>query len=598
MTLEIENLRLNSQKIIDSYIDKSDWRSRENANQQFSFSGLLLHSAGTIMSHYALRNVYPLSIAKAHYEGVIHLHDLYSPIIGYCCGHSLRQILAEGLKRMGHIESKPAKHLRTALNHLVNYLGVMQHEWAGAQAISSLDTYLAPFIAKDNLSDVDIYQSLQEFIYHLNTTSRWGMQLNFTNISLDFQSPTDLKDEYSIVGGEIQTDKYSDFTDEQERFNKQLIEIYYQGDSNQRVFTFPIPTINITKDFPWKSDIAYDLFKLTAKYGIPYFQNFINSDLNPSDVRSMCCRLQLRMDELRNKTGGYFGYGESTGSIGVVTCNMNRIGYLANDDDEYFELLDDAMGLAKKALEIKRQVIKTSLKSGLLPATKYYIQHFNHHFSTIGLVGMNESLLNFMDKTIGDEEGRKFAVRVLKHMRGRLVEFQEETENLYSLEATPAEGTSYRLAKSDKKMHPDIRFYNTERNKRAVPYLTNSTQLPVDYTEDPFEALQLQEELQGLYNSGTVFHLFVGEETPAPSEVVSRIIRKVATDYRIPCYTYTPTFSVCPSHGYLSGKIERCPDCNSKCEVYSRIVGYLRPTSSWNKGKSEEFRERKTFKVK
>lgn len=596
--MEIEKLRLNSQKIIDSYIDQSDWRTKENANQRFSFSGLLLHSAGTVMSHYALRNIYPLSIAKAHYEGTIHLHDLYNPIIGYCCGHSLRQILSEGLKQMGHIESKPAKHLRSALNHLVNYLGVMQHEWAGAQAVSSLDTYLAPFIAQDNLSDDEIFQSIQEFIFHLNTTSRWGMQLNFTNITLDFQSPTDLKDEYTVIGGKIQTDKYSDFIDEQERFNKQLIEVFYQGDKNQSVFTFPIPTINITKDFPWKSDIAYDLFKLTAKYGIPYFQNFINSDISPSDVRSMCCRLQLDLKELRNKTGGLFGYGEATGSIGVVTCNMNRIGYLANDEDEYFELLDDAMGLAKKSLEIKRQIIENSLKSGLLPATKYYLQHFNHHFSTIGLVGMNEGLLNFMDKTIGEKEGREFAIKVLTHMRKRLVEFQEETGNLYSLEATPAEGTSYRLAKLDKKLYPEIRFYNVEKDKTATPYLTNSTQLPVDFTDDPFEALELQEELQGLYNSGTVFHLFIGEGQPAPPEVVSSLIKKIASNYRIPCYSWTPTFSICPSHGYISGEIQRCPNCNAKCEVYSRIVGYLRPVNSWNKGKQQEFKDRKIYNIK
>jgi len=595
--LDIENLRLNSQKIVDSYIDQSDWRAKENANQQFSFSGLLLHSAGTVMAHYTLKNVYTERIAKAHYEGELHIHDMSNGIIGYCCGHSIRDILSQGLVKMGQVESKPPKHLNTVLHHLVNYLGVMQHEWSGAQAVSSLDTYLAPFIAKDKLTDKEIKQNLQEFIFGLNITSRWGMQLNFTNVSLDWQVFPDLKDEYVIVGGELLKDKYSDFNDEQDRFNSILLDVLKEGDANNRIFTFPIPEINITKDFPWKSDNTYKLFELTGKYGQPYFQNFINSDMELSDVRAMCCRLRLDMQQLRNKTGGLFGSGEKTGSIGVVTINMNRIGYLAKDEVEYFERLDYLMNLAKKSLEIKREIISKILNLNLLPATKHYIGNFKSYFSTIGLVGMNESLLNFMETTIGTEEGRKFAVKVLTHMRKKLVEFQEETGNLYSLEATPAEGASYRLAKIDKKLYPNIRFYNLEKNgMNNDPYLTNSTQLPVDFTDDPFKALKLQEELQGLYNSGTVFHLFTGEAFPAPSEVVGKIVRTIATNYTIPCYTWTPTFSVCPSCGYISGNVPKCPKCSKECDVYSRIVGYYRPTKQWNKGKQQEFKERKVFK--
>lgn len=596
--MELENLRLNSQKIVDSYIDKSDWRSSENSNQQFSFSGLLLHSAGTVMAIYALRNMYSPKIAKAHYNGEIHIHDLSHPIIPYCAGHSLRQILAEGLVSSLPVESKPAKHFRSALHQLVNYLGVMQHEFSGAQSLSSIDTYLAPFIANDDIDDTEIKQSLQEFVFNLNTPARWGGQTPFTNLTLDWISAPDLKDEYVIVGGETQEEKYSEFREEQEKFNKALIDIYLEGDRNSRPFPFPIPTINLTKDFPFESDNALKLFELTAKYGTPYFDNYINF-LEPASVRSMCCRLKIPLNELSKKGGGgLFGAGEHVGSIGVCSINMNRIGFLAKNEEEYYERLEKTLNLAKQSLEIKRMNINESLRNGLLSFTLHYIRNFKTFFSTIGLVGMNESLLNFMGCTTGDEEGRKFTVDVLKFMREKLIEFQEDTGNLYALEATPAESASYRLARLDKKLCRNIKFYNREKNSRATEYLTNSTQLPVDFTDDPFEALELQEEIQGLYNSGTVFHMLIGEQSPISPELTSRIIKRIATDYHIPCFTWTPTFSICSSCGIVYGTHYKCPKCNSKCDVYSRVVGFYKATSSWNKGKQAEFADRKTFDIR
>ena len=595
--MELEDLRINSQKIIDSYIDKSDWRHSENANQAYSYSGLLFHAAGSIMAHYALRNLYTPRIAKAHYKGDIHIHDLSNPLIPYCCGHDLALILAEGLKHASHVASKPAKHFRSILHQLVNYIGVAQHEFSGAQALSSVDTLLAPFIYYDKLNDTEIKQSLQEYLFNMNTASRWGQQLVFSNLSLDLSCPSDLKNQYITIGGNLQKNKYSDFQDEIERFNTILFDLYYEGDMNGRPFTFPIPNIGIDKNFPWDSKAADSIFRVTAKYGIPYFENFINTGKNPSDVRALCCRLQLDLTELKKKTGGLFGYGASTGSQGVVTINMNRIGYLSKNEDEYFDRLEHLMDIAKQSLEIKRKRITQTLNMGLLPLTKNYIGDYKNFFSTIGIVGMNDSMLNFLDCTIGDNEGQQFSIRVLKFMREKLLEFQNETNNLYSLEATPAESAAYRLAKLDKTFCKDIKFYNVKKGDEE-PYLTNSSQLPVDFTEDPFEALRLQEELQSLYNSGTVMHLFNGEAFPAPINVLKKLIKIVSTQFKIPCFTWTPNFSICPNCGFMSGEILICPKCKSKCEVYSRIVGYLRPIDTWNKGKQEEFKERKTFNLK
>lgn len=897
MGSDLENLRLNSQKIIDSYIDKSDWRAKENANMSFSFSGLMLHSAGTIMAHYALKKMYPSRIAKAHYDGEIHLHDLSAPIIPYCflgetlivtpygikkikdiniddivitynettklfedgkvintmnrcvhdyieitfesiyksdskkhknlinvtkehpfltnsgwkiaknlnvgdellhisnrtyrsiktehgmpegfyrltpsqleersnklrengtydsfsekmkknnpmfsketvermrqtqiqkikdyyikhpeinnsrlypiefnytikekirnmynrvcvscgknevdngqklsvhhidedkhnntienliplckschgkiqyhpiangwrytnglkilkiivkklpidqyvkvynievnpnntyianrlivhncVGHSLRSVLTDGLVGVGHIESKPAKHFGSVLLQLVNYLGMSQHEFAGANAFSSLDTYLAPFIAYDKLKPKEVKQSLQEFIFNLNTTSRWGGQLNFSNCSLDWIPASDLADQYVVVGGGIKKDKYSDFIDEQESFNNALMDIFIGGDKNNRPFTFPIPTINLTKDFPWKSDLSFKLFEVTAKYGLPYFDNYINA-LKPGSARAMCCHLRIPLDELREKGGGgLFGAGENCGSVGVVSINLNRIGYLAKDESDFFRILDIELGYAKDSLEIKRKSILESIAIGLLPLVNHYIVNMDHFFSVIGIVGMHDGLLNFIGRGINEEDGRQFAIKAMNHIRKRLVEFQEETGNLFALEATPAEGSSYRLARLDRKLYPDIRIQNMELGGDE-PYLVNSTQLPVGFTDDPFEALELQEELQSLYNSGTCFHIFIGETESVQPEIVQKVIKTVATKYKIPTFTWTPTFSICPNCGLLHGEVYKCPKCNSKTEVYSRVVGYLRPVSQWNKGKQAEFKDRKLFHI-
>lgn len=917
MSIEIKNLRINSQKIVEDYISEEDWRARENANSTTSFSGLLLHAGTTVLSNYALKHLYPKRIADAHYQGFIHIHDLGHPIVGYCCGHPLRTLLIEGLKKMSHVESAPPKHFTTALDQMVNYLGVMQHEWSGAMAFNSPDTLLAPFIAYDNLSESEVKQAIQSFIFHLNMPSRWGGQLVFSNLTLDVIPAIDLKNEYITVGGEIKDETYGDFIKEQEIFNKCLFDIFYEGDANGRIFSFPIPTINITKDFPWESEISDKIFKLTAKYGTFYFSNFLNSNLNPSDIRSMCCRLSLNLNELRqNITGGLFGSSDSTGSIGVCTLNLNRIGYLANDKTEYFVLLDKYLKIAKDSLEIKREMIQKTLDAGLIPLTKHYIGGFKTFFSTIGIClkgntsiatfdgakelsaleegdeiigfdgiefkptfikkkikrksdkiiklkistsartargytiieatpehpflvngkwkiaedlsvgdeidflshseylqmkwkyhpwnlnpyersgdqnpffgkhhssetllkqknaklgkhpsektieklrktnkedmnilnilsksvptedeqividvikkydmpitwnakggvviddmipdfiidgqkkcieiihisrpevrkkielyrntgwksliirinfkerkdpriktdeseiivtnkkelqetlrkfivngmkilektdiaskydngftvynlvcepistyianscivhncGMNESLLNFMNTNVGTKEGIDFTINVMKHIRMRLLEFQEETGNLYSLEASPAESASLRLALLDRKYHSTIITAGTTE----IPFLTNSTQLSVDFTDDPFEAMQLQEPLQILYNSGTVQHLYVGE-TNVDYRGVRSLIKRACENTRLPYISFTPTFSNCPNHGFISGNVPICPRCGENCEVYSRVVGYYRPVSQFNKGKQMEFNSRKTFKIK
>lgn len=592
--METENLRLNSEKIVDSYIDKSDWRHSENANQTYSLSGLLFHCAQTVMAHYALRHIYPKDIAQLHINGDIHLHDLGMSNTNYCVGHNLRTLLSEGLGGT-HANSNPARHFSSALLQIVNYLGMAQHEHAGAQAFSSIDTYLSPFISYDNLDEKEVKQKLQEFLFNLNIPSRWGQQLLFSNLSLDWLPAPDLKNEYVVYDGKLQTDKYSDFLKEQQLFNSVLMELFYEGDRYGKPFSFPIPTINITKDFPWDSEETNLLMKLTSKYGIPYFQNFIGSNLNPSDVRSMCCHLRLDMTELRQKTGALFGSGENTGSIGVVDINLNRIGYLAKDDDEYFEQLDFLLEKCKRALEIKRKVVTQSLENNLLPLTKKYIGNFDTFFSTISLVGMNESMLNFMNKTMGDEEGIGFTLKVMDYVRKRLIVFQEETENMYNLEAAPAESSAFRMAKKDIELYPKIRMYNLEHGAED-PMLTNSTQLPVDYTDDVFEAMDLQDEIQTKYTGGTVFHIFSGESL-SNTDSLKSLIQKVCNQYKMPYFTFTPTFSICPTHGYLVGEHYTCPKCNKKTEVYSRVVGYLRPISQFNKGKQAEFEDRKNYKI-
>ncbi len=589
---EIKSLLLDVGNIVDTYISQSDWRVKENANAGYSLSGLLWHATGTVMAYYALNYIYPREVAKAHIEGDFHLHDLCMSLAGYCAGWSLRKLLLEGFNGVpGKVESKPPKHLRSALGQMVNFIGTLQNEWAGAQAFSSFDTYLAPFVYYDRLNYKEVKQAIQEFVFGVNASSRWGGQTPFSNITLDWMVPEDLKDQNVIVGGELKPETYEDFQDEMDMINRAFIEVMTEGDAKGRVFTFPIPTYNITKDFDWNSENASILFDMTAKYGLPYFQNFINSDLSPSDVRAMCCRLQLNLAELKKKTGGLFGFGESTGSIGVVTINMPRIGYLSKDDDEFFERLERLMYLAKVALEVKRKLVERNMNNGLLPYTKRYLGTLDFHFSTIGLVGMNEACLNFLGVDIGDKEGHRFALKVLDFMLDIIKEYQVETGHLYNLEATPAEGASYRLARIDKKKYPKI---ITAGEK--VPYYTNSTQLPVNYTDDLFWALKHQEPLQCKYTGGTVFHIFLGEALE-DGEEVKLLIRRIAERFRIPYYTITPTFSICPNHGYLKGKFSKCPSCGARTEIYSRVVGYLRPVQDWNAGKQEEFRQRIGFRI-
>ncbi len=556
---DMQRLLLNVGDVVDGYANKRDWRVKENANMGFSFSGLTWHVAGSVMAYYALNHVYPKEIAQAHFEGDFHLHDLSASIAGYCAGWSLRQLIMEGYNGVpGRVESKPPKHLRALLGQMMNFLGTLQHEWAGAQAFSSFDTYLAPFIRYDNLNFKQVKQNIQEFVFNLNVGSRWGCQTPFTNITLDWRVPEDLKDNPVVIGGKIQDDTYGGYQDEIDMINRALIEVMREGDKNGRVFTFPIPTYNITKDFDWGSDNSNLLFEMTGRYGLPYFQNFVNSHLSPGDVRAMCCRLQLDLKELKRKTGGLFGFGESTGSLGVVTINMSKIGYLSKDVNMFFERLGRMMTLAKNSLEIKRKIINRNFEKGLLPYTNRYLGHLNHHFSTIGLVGMNEACLNFFGKDIATKEGRAFAVKVLNFMRNKLVEFQNETGHIYNLEATPAEGTSYRLARIDKKNYPNI---ITSGN--GAPYYTNSTHLPVGHTDDIFEALKHQDNLQVLYTGGTVFHGFVGEKLDG-GESVALLVKRIAHNFHLPYFTISPTFSICPVHGYISGEHFQCPFPHSK----------------------------------
>ena len=590
----VKNTLLDYQKTVDNYLNINDWRVKENSTVTYSVGGLILSNSGAITANYWLSEVYDEEIAEAHRSAAIHLHDL-SMLTGYCAGWSLRQLIQEGLGGVpGKISSKPARHLSTLCNQMVNFLGIMQNEWAGAQAFSSFDTYLAPFVRVDNLSYEEVKQAVQGFVFGVNTPSRWGTQAPFSNITLDWTVPPDLADMNCIVGGKEMDFCYRDCQKEMDMVNKAFIETMIEGDANGRGFQYPIPTYSITRSFDWsESENNRLLFEMTAKYGTPYFSNYVNSDMQPSDVRSMCCRLRLDLRELRKKSGGYFGSGESTGSVGVVTINLPRIAYLAKDEDDFYQRLDRLMDLSARSLKIKRTVITRLLESGLYPYTKRYLGTFDNHFSTIGLVGMNEAALNarWLGQDLTHPAAQQFAKDVLNHMRGRLSDYQEMYGDLYNLEATPAESTAYRLAKHDRELYPDIR---TAAEGNGTPYYTNSSHLPVGYTEDLFSALDIQDELQTLYTSGTVFHAFLGEKLPDWKAAAS-LVRKIAENYRLPYYTLSPTYSVCKDHGYLSGEVYTCPVCGQKTEVYSRITGYYRPVQNWNDGKLQEFRQRREY---
>ena len=564
---ENKKIMLDVVETMDGYLRQSDWRVNENSNINYSHSGLLLHIAGSVIANYTLNNIYPSKIADAHRNGDFHIHDLSMGIAGYCAGWSIRQVLEEGFNGVpGKINSKPPKHFGAALWQLINFLGTLQNEWAGAMAFSSFDTYLAPYVRVDEMSYKSVKQNLQGFIFNMNVPTRWGGQTPFSNITLDWVIPNDMKDKKPVIGRKVQDFTYGDCQKEADMINKAFIEIMMEGDADGRIFTFPIPTYNITKDFDWDSENADLLFKMTSRYGTPYFQNFINSSLDPGDVRSMCCRLQMDMRELRQRGGGLFGSVEMTGSLGVVTLNMARLGYLSKSKDEFFERIEALMEMAKDSLEIKRKVIQGNMDNGLLPYTKRYLQTFDNHFSTIGLCGMNEALLNFMDTDITTEKGIEFAKEVLSFMRDKLADFQEETGHIYNLEATPAEGTSYRFARIDKKEYPDIITAG-----KSEPYYTNSTQLPVGYTQDVFEALEKQDDLQCMYTGGTVLHGFMGEQI-SDVNACKELVKKIAYNFNLPYFTITPTFSICPEHGYIPGEHETCPyDVEESDEVESNI---------------------------
>ena len=592
----VKSTILDYKELVDSYVKATDWRVKENSTVTYSVGGLILSNSGAITANYWLSEIYDDEIANAHKNADIHLHDL-SMLTGYCAGWSLKQLIKEGLGGVtGKITSAPASHLATLCNQMVNFLGIMQNEWAGAQAFSSFDTYLAPFVKTDKLDYEQVKKCLESFIFGVNTPSRWGTQAPFSNITLDWTVPADLADQKAIVGGKERDFTYGDCKKEMDMVNKAFIEIMIEGDANGRGFQYPIPTYSITRDFDWsETENNKLLFEMTSKYGTPYFSNYINSDMEPSDVRSMCCRLRLDLRELRKKSGGFFGSGESTGSIGVVTINMPRIAYISENEEEYFERLNHMMDISARSLKIKRTVITRLLDEGLYPYTKRYLGTFENHFSTIGLVGMNEACLNakWLREDLTHTEAQEFTKKTLNHMRERLSDYQEKYGDLYNLEATPAESTSYRLAKHDKKRYPDI---ITAGSCDGAPYYTNSSHLPVGYTDDVFSALEIQDELQTLYTSGTVFHAFLGEKLP-DWKAAANLVRKIAENHKLPYYTLSPTYSVCPDHGYISGEVYTCPKCGRQTEVYSRITGYYRPVQNWNAGKSEEFKDRKVYDV-
>ena len=587
---------LDYKDVVNSYVKVEDWRVKENSTVTYSVGGLILSNSGAVTANYWLSEIYDEEIAEAHRNADIHIHDL-SMLTGYCAGWSLKQLIKEGLGGItGKITSAPARHLSVLCNQMVNFLGIMQNEWAGAQAFSSFDTYLAPFVKVDNLSYPEVKKCIEAFIYGVNTPSRWGTQAPFSNITLDWTVPDDLAELPALVGGVEMDFKYKDCKKEMDMVNTAFIETMIEGDSNGRGFQYPIPTYSITKDFDW-SDTENNrlLFEMTAKYGTPYFSNYINSDMQPSDVRSMCCRLRLDLRELRKKTGGFFGSGESTGSVGVVTINMPRIAYLSANKDEFYARLNHMMDIAARSLKIKRGVITKLLNEGLYPYTKRYLGTFENHFSTIGLIGMNEVGLNanWLRADMSDPRTQEFTKEVLNHMRERLADYQEQYGDLYNLEATPAESTTYRLAKHDRKRWPGIK---TAGKPGDTPYYTNSSHLPVDYTVDIFDALDIQDELQTLYTSGTVFHAFLGEKLPDWKAAAS-LVRTIASNYKLPYYTLSPTYSICKEHGYLAGEVKVCPHCGAKTEVYSRITGYYRPVQNWNDGKLQEYANRTEYDI-
>ncbi len=587
---EAKKVGVNLERLIKDYINDVDWRIRENSNEGVqSFSGLNARIAGQVLANFALNHIYSEDVKNAHLEGDMHIHDLSYPIVGYCAGWSLENLLRKGF---GHVPNQthsfPAKHLETATLHMVNFIGTMQAEFAGAQAFSSVDTLLAPFVRSDGLDYRSVKQDIQKLIFGLNVPSRWGWQTPFSNLTFDWTVPDDMKDKKVIVGGEEQESTYGEYQAEMDMINHAFLELMRAGDQKGRVFTFPIPTYNLTRDFDWDSPNANLLFEVTAKYGIPYFQNYIGTNMDPGDIRAMCCRLNLDQRELMQRPGSIWGPGDSTGSIGVVTLNLNRIGYTASTRDEFFNQLKHIMTLAKESLETKREIVNNMLDKGLMPYTSVYLGHFENHFSTIGLVGMHECCLNFLNSGLNTPEGKEFALDVLNFMRSTMKEFQEETGCLYNLEASPAESTSYRLARMDKQRYPSVITAGTDQ----FPYLTNSSQLNVDATRDIFEALQHQKDLQPLYTGGTIFHSFLPESVDGVS--CKKLVQKIA-ETRLPYFSITPTFSVCRNHGYLEGEVAECPDCHGQTEVYSRIVGYLRPVATWNDGKKQEFAERTPY---
>ncbi|HZK10723.1 MAG TPA: ribonucleoside triphosphate reductase [Clostridia bacterium] len=595
-----ENIRnikttfLDYKEIVEDYVHINDWRVKENSTVTYSVGGLILSNSGAISANYWLSEIYDEEISQAHKEADIHIHDL-SMLTGYCAGWSLKQLIEMGLGGIpGKITSSPAKHLSTLCNQMVNFLGIMQNEWAGAQAFSSFDTYLAPFVKVDKLSYKEVKQCIQSFVFGVNIPSRWGTQSPFSNITLDWTVPQDLADLKALVGGREMDFTYRDCQEEIEMINRAFIEVMLEGDANGRGFQYPIPTYSITKEFDW-SDTQNNrlLFEMTAKYGTPYFSNYVNSEMQPSDVRSMCCRLRLDLRELRKKSGGFFGSGESTGSIGVVTINLPRIAYLSKDKKSFYQRLDKMMDLSARSLETKRKVISKLLKEGLYPYTEHYLGSFDNHFSTIGLIGMNEVGLNasWLGENMASGKTQEFSKEVLNHMRDKLSDYQEKYDVLYNLEATPAESTSYRLAKHDKKRYPGIQ---TAGEKAGVPYYTNSSNLPVDYTSDVFDALDIQDEIQTLYTSGTVFHAFLGEKL-TDWKAAATLVRTIASNYKLPYYTLSPTYSICGAHGYINGEENICPICGDKTEVYSRITGYYRPVQNWNDGKSQEYKDRRVY---
>jgi ribonucleoside-triphosphate reductase len=587
---EARKTGINLARLIKDYLNDMDWKIKENSNEGVtSFSGLNARVSGEVLSNFALNQLYSDKIKKAHVAGDFHVHDLSYPIVGYCAGWSLENLLKKGFGHVSNqVHSFPAKHLETASLHMVNFIGTMQGEFAGAQAFSSVDTFLAPFVRADNLDYESVKQDIQKLVFGLNVPSRWGWQTPFSNLTFDWTIPDDMKDKKVIVGGKELDSTYGEYQKEMDWINKAFLELMIEGDLKDRVFTFPIPTYNLTKNFDWDSPNADLLFKVTAKYGIPYFQNYIGTNNDPGDIRAMCCRLNLDQRELMQRPGNIWGPGDSTGSIGVVTVNLNRIGFVADSEENFLSRLKEIMTLAKESLETKRELVNNMLAKGLVPYTKVYLGHFDNHFSTIGIVGMNEAALNLIDEGIDTPKGKAFAIKVLKFMRETIQEFQEETGNLYNLEATPAESTSYRLARLDRQKYKNIKTSGTDK----YPFLTNSTQLNVDATRDVFEALKHQKDIQPLYTGGTIFHTFLPEAIDG--ETCKKLVQKIAA-MPIPYFSITPTFSVCDNHGYIKGEAHQCPKCNENTEVYSRIVGYLRPVATWNDGKKQEFRERTPY---